>query len=52
MLRALKLHLTLTPDKYMNVDVVAALRLSDVSDPADKAVREHTGDSAQDRGRF
>lgn len=52
MLRALKHTLVLDPAKYINVDVVAALRLSDVTDPGDAAVRTHTGDSARDRARF
>ena len=51
MLRALKHRVELSPEKYINVDVVEALRLSDVAEPGE-AAKHYTGGTAQDRAKF
>jgi DNA-binding NtrC family response regulator len=52
MLRALKHRVELSPEKYVNIDVVEALRLSDVSTPEDRAARHAAAEQARDRAKF
>jgi DNA-binding NtrC family response regulator len=52
MLRALKHRMELSPEKYVNVDVAAALRLSDVAEPGEARAPQYPGGGANDRARF